>query len=169
MKWFKTNKNEPSPYTKCTDIYSYSSFLYDYIIKSNRTYRQKDCFSLCFQLETINKCGCYGTLIENLFSNQTRACLNITDYGCLLSIYHQEFDPVKYATDYCPLECDSIQYDMTLSSLLSSSMNDYNFLPGVSSSISYQEYVMQTVTILVYYPQLEFTLLEETPAMSWQV
>ena len=85
--------------------------------------------------------------------------MNITDYDCLLSFYHQEFDPVKCATDYCPLECNSIQFDLTLSSLLSS-------LPGVSSSISYQEYVMQTVTILVYYPQLEFTLLEETPAMS---
>ena len=102
---------------------------------------------MCIQLETINKCKCYGTLYDNLNSNQTRACLNITDYTCFQDVYFQ-VDPIKCATDYCPLECNSIQYDLTLSSLLSSSFNDYN--SDVSSSISYQEYVMQTVSILVY-------------------
>ena len=120
---------------------------------------------MCIQLEIINKCRCYWDIYENINSNQTRSCLNLTDYNCINSVYYQ-VDPIKCATDYCPLECDSIHYDLTLSSLFISSMSDYNSLSGVSSSISYQEYLMQTVKIVVYYPQLEFTQIEETPAMS---
>jgi len=101
-------KNEPCPYTKCKDLTSYSSLLYDYIIKSNRTYRQKDCLDLCIQLDIIKECKCYATLYDNLNSNTMRPCLDLKDLDCFLRIYFR-FDPDKCALEFCPLECRTIQ------------------------------------------------------------
>jgi hypothetical protein len=158
--------NYPSPYTECTDLTTYSSVLYDFIIKSNRTYRQKDCFDLCIQQLTISTCGCYSTKYENSYSetNFTRPCLSKLDWKCYLNASYQ-VDVVKCATEYCPLECNSIEYDLTVSSTISPTLNDYNSL-DISSIMSYEEYRTQFVNIVVYYSQLEYTLIEETPATT---
>ena len=147
-------KNEPLPYTQCTDLASYSSLLYDFIIakKSNRsTYRQKDCFDLCIQLETIKACRCFTTNFDNPLSNVTKACLSLDEFYCFQEIYFN-IDLAKCASNYCPLECDSIAYELSVSSL-----NGYNSL-SVSSA--------DTVHIKVYYSQLEYTFIQEVPAMS---
>ena len=157
-------RNEPSPYTECTDLTSYSSVLYDFIIKSNRTYRQKDCFDLCIQLETINKCGCYFAGDLNPSSNQIKPCLNISEYYCYVQVYFK-FNPVDCALVYCPLECNSIEYDLSISSKILQTLNEYNDL-NITSSISYEEWRTQTVTFHVFYSQLEYTLIEETPEMT---
>jgi hypothetical protein len=156
--------NYPSPYTECTDTSSFSSVLYDFIINSNRTYRQKDCFDLCIQQSTISTCGCYSTKYDKLSSSQIRPCLNDTDWDCYNSVSHK-IDLVECASQYCPLECNSIEYDLTVSSTISPTLNDYNSL-NISSTISYEEYRTQFVNIVVYYSQLEYTLIEETPATT---
>jgi len=66
---------------------------------------------------------------------------------------------------YCPLECNSIEYDLTVSSTISPTLNDFNSLSKVTS-MSYEEYRTQFVNIVVYYSQLEYTLIEETPATT---
>ena len=139
-------KNVPSPYTQCQDLTSYSSELYDFIIKSNKTYRQKDCFDFCIQQLIISKCGCYSTRYPNpsLPSNKTRACLNFTDYICFKQAYFQ-VDVAKCASDSCPLECDSERYNLILSSAT---------YPAYESSL------------FVYYTELEYTLMETIPAMT---
>ena len=157
-------RNEPSPYTECTDLKSYSSILYDFIIKSNRTYRQKDCFDLCIQLETINKCGCYYVGDPNPSPNQIKPCLNLSEYDCYVHVYFK-FNPVDCALVYCPLECNSIEYNLSISSKILPTLNEYNSL-NISSSISYEEWRTQTVTFHVFYSQLEYTLIEETPEMT---
>ena len=155
--------NFPSPYTQCNDLTSYSSFLYDFIIKSNKTYRQKDCIDLCIQQRIINICGCFFTLFDNLKSS-TRPCLNITDFACFSREYYN-VDTVKCASEYCPLECDSIQYDLTVSSAIYPNLDDFNSL-NISSSISYEVWRTQALNINVYYSQLEYTHIQETPAMN---
>ena len=135
-------ENTPSPYTQCSDLTYYSSELYDHIIKSKRTYRQKDCFDLCRQKNIISKCNCFFTGYDNLNSN-VRPCLNTTDIGCYRYV---NIDAVTCASDFCPLECNSIEYDLSVSSLIS--------------------WDQSLVEIRVYYPQLEYTLLQVTPAMT---
>ena len=160
--------NFPSPYTQCTDLTSYSSVIYDYFVKSNITYSQKDCFDICFELQTIRKCGCYlNQNLEqslNIYNNRTSQCLDMLDVDCFSKEYSQ-VDPVKCASEYCPLECHSIQYDLSVSSLISPTFEEYNSL-NLSSTISYDEWRTQIININVYYSQLEYTLIKETPAMN---
>ena len=148
-------KNTPSPYTQCQDLTSYSSELYDYIKKSNQIYRQRDCFDLCTQKLIISTCGCIVSDYENsdLNSNQIRPCLDLNDSNCADNAYFQ-VDFVKCASDYCPLECDSIQYDLTASSLI---------LPFQAN---YEEKRLQYINFFVFYSQLDYTLIQENPAMS---
>ena len=155
--------NFPLPYTQCNDLTSYSSFLYNFIMKTNRTYRQKDCFDLCIQQETIKKCNCSTPMYENPLSN-TRPCLTLNDYVCYQNIY-SNFNPTNCALDACPLECQSIDYDLTVSSIISSTLNDYNLL-NISSSLSFEEYRTQSVSFFIYYPLLEYTLIEVSPSMT---
>ena len=158
-------KHVPSPHTECQDLASYSSDLYDFIIKSNRTYRQKDCFDLCMQQLVIEKCGCYFTAFDNpnIFQNQTRPCLTVNDSFCMSNPVYQ-FDTVKCASEYCPLECEFFEYDLTISSIISPTLNDYNSL---NTSKPYEEWRTQFANIIIYFPQLEYTLIEETPAMTF--
>ena len=157
-------QNAPSPYTECQDLTLYSSDLYNYIIKLNKTYRQKDCFDLCTQKFIIRKCGCYFTGFNNPNSNEIKPCSNLTEYNCTLKALNY-VDIVECASEYCPLECDSIQYDLTVSSLIYPSLDDYNSL-NISSSISYEEWRTKKIVIQVYYSELDYTLIQETPAMT---
>ena len=99
----------------------------------------------------------------NLNSNQTRPCLNLTDWDCLYETFYQ-VDIVKCASEYCPLECETIQYDLTVSNLIHSTLQEFNALNN--SLISYEEWRTQQLEIFVYYIGLEYTLIEEIPAMS---
>ena len=46
----------PYPYSNCIDLTTYKSELYDFVLRSNQTYRQIDCFKLCIQKEIIKNC-----------------------------------------------------------------------------------------------------------------
>jgi len=155
--------NYPSPYSECTDLKSYSSLLYEFIIKSNRIYRQKDCLDLCIQQETINKCGCFSPNFDNPFSD-TRPCLTLNESDCYTKIF-SNFNPNNCALDFCPLECKSIDYDLTVSSVISPTLNDYNLLNS-SSVLSFEEYRTRSVSFSVYYPYLEYTFIEVSPSMT---
>ena len=42
--------NSESPFTECQSLASYPSELYDFIVKLNKTFREKDYFDLCIQI-----------------------------------------------------------------------------------------------------------------------
>ena len=105
----------PSPYSDCIDLELYKSDFYDYIIKTNRTYRQEDCFELCIQKSIIDKCQCYYTKYDDL-NLETRPCLNQTDSECLEERINN-FNLQECQSNSCPLECDTITYETTVSSM----------------------------------------------------
>ena len=47
------------PHSDCQKINKFDSLLYNEIVKSGYSYRQKDCFDLCKQQKCIDKCKCY--------------------------------------------------------------------------------------------------------------
>ena len=159
-------KNEPKPYTQCQDLTSYSSDLFDFIIKSNRTYRQKDCFDLCTQKLIISQCGCYSMRYPNprLKLNEIRTCMTLSDWSCVLNSTYK-VDLVKCASESCPLECNFVQYDLTASSLTTPTINDY-VASSMSDLVSYDEWRTQSVKIYIFYSQLEYTFLKEEPALT---
>ena len=163
----------PTPYSECIDLSTYSSELHDYIIRSNKKYRQQDCFELCIQQKIIKNCECFYTAYDRL-NTQLRPCLNYTDYNCLTKKI-SEFDVNDCIKNSCPLECDSISYDLSLSSLVSPSEAFYRTLlvntpktlfDSYNLSVTYETYLSKSVYFYVYYPSLQYTLINETPKMS---
>ena len=140
------NYKMPRPYSKCIDFTNYKSDLYDFI-RSNRTYRQSDCFRLCRQKLCIEKCGCNAVNDYNLnyINPNIRYCTG-DDLGCIDRQYYN-FSRKECERNSCPLECDSIEYDLKLSSL------------------TYPE-EKSTVGLIVFYPALEYTFIRESPQMT---
>ena len=141
---------KPSPYSQCIDLSGFSSDLYD-LITSNRTYRQLDCFKLCRQKLYIQKCGC------NIFNDylnvdsNVKYCSNLSELACTDNLYfiHDREECEKVS---CPLECNSVDYDLSVSSLVySNSLNEKN------SDFS------STVHLIIYYSTLEYTFINESP------
>ena len=100
---------QPSPYSDCIDLSSYSSVLYDYIKQSNYSYRQIDCLDLCIQQKIINECECYYLKYPDL-NTQVKPCLNLTQYECANNEINT-FVGDDCISIYCPFECTSLKYE----------------------------------------------------------
>ena len=160
--------NVQSPYTECIDLTSYRSDLFDFIVNSSlySTYRQKDCFDLCKQQSIIKNCGCYHTGFCNPSHNlNVRPCLNLTDYDCYTSRFYA-FDPVDCASKSCPLECESVQYELMLSNHIYPHYSYYPVSNETFSATSYEAWRTQFLKLYVYYNTLSYTQISVVPAMS---
>ena len=166
----------PSPYSDCIDPSEYKSNFYDYITKSlNKTYRQFDCFELCRQKNIIAKCECYYTKYDDM-KIDIRPCLNQSELKCLL---HEMdvFNIEECQLNYCPLECESIKYDLSLSSLVYPDEITYELEYDTKeardklrletttnqSEMSYEYVRSNYVFFTVYYPSLQYTFMSESP------
>ena len=166
--------NPPKPYTDCVDLASYSSDLYDFILGSNQTYRQKDCFDLCKQTSIIDACGCYFTGFANPRSRAIRACSSIDDLDCITNKLNY-FDSISCASLFCPLECETIVYDTSLSHILTPTYLQYylytqhiepmGYVLGPPYNFTYEEYRNHFLRFYVFYPTLEYTKFEVTPCL----
>ena len=160
--------NPPKPYTDCVDLASYSSDLYDFILESNQTYRQKDCFDLCKQTSIIDACGCYYLGFANPSSNEIRPCLNLIEFQCYTRKLVQ-FDSIPCASNFCPLECDSIQYLSLLSSSTKPSLIQYYDYIALSNNdvnnLPYELFRTEFLRLNVFYSSLTYTQLVDSPTL----
>jgi hypothetical protein len=140
------------PYSQCIDLNGYSSELYD-LITSNRTYRQSDCFKLCRQKFYIEKCGCNSLNDIINVNKNVKLCSNLSEQTCSDSIYFS-FSREECERNWCPLECDSVEYDLCISSLAHSKR--------VQSEDALKP-MLATVHLIIYYPTLEYTFIKESP------
>jgi hypothetical protein len=142
-----------SPYSDCIDLRSYSSDLFDYMIKEEKyTYRQTDCLDLCMQQNIINACNCYHLKYSNLNSH-AQPCLSLKQFNCAESQI-SNFNSTPCISSSCPLECTSIKY------VLEYSIGNPRYQPeqiNVSDSIT---------SLNVFYPSLEYTEITETPQIT---
>jgi len=166
--------NQPSPYTECQDLSSFQSELYNLVLKSNYSYRQTDCFDLCLQREIINACECYWTKYTRMYDAEP--CLNVTQFECIYYISN-DFEQEKCSSE-CPLECNSVTYHYSLSSLSFPSQSFYNkfysdpiyinvtmkYGINISTLESFQKYYLM---LNVFYPYLEYTQITETAKFTW--
>ena len=168
--------NFPAPYTSCNDLTTYSSPLYDFIVKSlNKTYRQRDCFDLCIQQIIISKCNCSHSGFDNPYENSTsQPCLTLNEYDCYNKMI-SNFDPIPCESASCPLECERVEYDLYVSSLIQPTFERYwgecnpnHWIQECQKnpSISYDEYRTLYVTFNVFYSSLSYTQIDVTPAMT---
>ena len=178
-----TNKLN-QPYSNCLQTLtvlkgnSYSSKLVSYFDELNITYYdQSFCYKLCYQDKLINNCGCADiktvTLNNYLFcaSNQELDCLNSYDEIFSLS------DINSFCEGACPEQCNSIEYDLKLST---AGFPALNYIKLLQSSDAFSLMFPQNVTdaelmdfaregflkVIVNYDNAYYTLLDESPAMD---
>ena len=164
----------PYPYSNCIELNSFSSELYDIIIGSNKTYRQRDCIELCIQRKIIENCGCYSLENHDL-KTTARPCLKLIDLFCLRE-QKANFNAKECEKNFCPLECDSIKYDLVLSSIVFPNLKGFNSLSESSikymqrevsnQSLTYDLFKQMYLQFNVFYPYLEYSEMSESPKMS---
>lgn len=104
----------PFPYSECFDLKSYKSELIDIIRESDRNYRQRDCYNLCIQRFINEKCNCTN---YRFFSHiNLKPCLD-DSFNCSENVTKSIIENLDFlCEDKCPLECESIDYEYTISS-----------------------------------------------------
>ena len=171
------SKNEPTPYSDCNDLSDgFESELYKFIIKSKKLYRQSDCFNLCFQRVVTMRCGCFFTKYPMFV--QAKPCLNLTQLECIY-IYERGYAQ-NYSTkclSECPLECESVTYDHTVTSLdfptkefYETTLNDKimfeNLFNYFGQNFTLELYKENFLSLNVFLSSSKYTLITETPKIT---
>ena len=158
----------PEPYSDCKDLSSYNSYFYKFLTQSNKSYRQSDCFELLVQRNNINNCSCYDLYYPQIY-NYSTPCMNSSQFECADNSYYDFWENFKdsYSSE-CPLECDFIDFDYTYSSsdfdIESFFLENYYEKPD--ESVDLKSIKKRIVSFYVYYSQLRYTEIKETPSMS---
>ena len=148
------------PFNNCiknvTSLDSYNSDLYKFMLESTKyQYTQKDCFDYCI-----------GTELNKYFNktNKTDHWLNIYKTYSFKNFwsFYSKFvrgENKKICTPLCPLECDTIKYDTSIS-FTKFSENEYFALFDLNGSVN------NLISIDIYYENLEYTSIIQLPKMD---
>ena len=143
------------PYNDC--IHNVSAFrknktLIDFMLGNGQTYSQIKCMNSCFDLKYIenNPCNCksarLGKVWLNCWENEENATLNSCTFEAKKLFFTRNLK--EYCSEYCPLECDSISFTI--------SINTFKNLFFSDPDITY---------LKVYFRSLRYTYISQTPKM----
>jgi hypothetical protein len=81
------------PYSECSnDISKFPSKMVEALEDSGYTYTQANCFLMCFERYSIEKCGCYQYSsqipLNSVVTKNQRPCLNISDINCATEVIY---------------------------------------------------------------------------------
>ena len=163
-------QREPYPYSECQDLnkFSFDKILYNAIIKSNSSYKQKLCFDLCLQQIIIKTCKCYD--LEYLKLLDASPCLTLADISCTENEYLKfvSNDINSLCNRYCPLECDAQYFNFLISSSTFPSLNYANILGVNSAILSHSDGLTidslpdNVLAFSVYFQNLAYTSISES-------
>jgi len=142
------------PFNDCVkqDATDFDSETFQFFLKSNLTYLQKDCIDKCIQVYLLEICNC--TLIDN----NCNQCLTENLRNDLKNI-------PQSCLNECPIECDSIDYNLT--PYYAGPFLDPKFLSRVREfqkmNESFDEFKQKLVYISVFYSSLVYTMIKEIP------
>lgn len=91
------------------------------MLNSSRTYSQKVCFDLCFNMNyrENSKCNCTPNLeevLEKCYANEEYYTSLWNCTRTYRSVFSRKYFDKCF--EYCPLECDSVTYTLTTNSLI---------------------------------------------------
>jgi len=159
-------QKQPYPYSECIDLDNYDSEYYTFIKSTNKSYIQEDCYSLCLQRNVIQNCNCYSLYFPKLYDSQP--CLNQTQLEC----YIKEYFSFKTKTvdescaKLCPLECESVIYDLLRSSTSYPTKFWYDFYKDKVPNLDYDTVKERVLAVNIYYSQNSYTKISESPKTS---
>ena len=165
------------PYNDCIDtdhlslLESYDSELVKYILtKTKGSYRQKDCFDLCQSRHRIKMCNLSSTLLgfrwEVDWNHNNPICTKYEYFNFLKK------DLNKLCLKDCPLECNSIEFEIeTMTSkypsqayyleLMNNSKIKSNYPLGYN--ITLEDLRESMVQFSVYYTDFDYTFIGQIP------
>lgn len=164
------------PYSNCVEglIFpdSFDSILYKHIVGTAKsTYRQKDCIDLCASQYLINMCNSTSELcfISELWTKNTSS--ELSDCYDKYFVELTSLDIFGYCSPYCPLECDSLKYDITVRTEPFSFYMIDEFLYNEKVAARFpsghnvtKDDIKNTVaSFSVYYEDLVYTTISQTP------
>jgi len=163
------------PYGSClknlTSSDSFDSEIYKFIFNSTRfNYSQRDCFNYCIGKKINDILNISDSTIKNyidIWSTLPSEIKSKLNFELIIGNIQ------KYCENYCPLECDSIRYDVTFSFARMSNETFYDFIQqylNLNFSKKRQinaEYLENLVYFNVYYHELEYTHINQLPKMDF--
>jgi hypothetical protein len=98
-----------------------------------------------------------------------RTCLTKKDLDCIgreIKNFIKQGLIDKCIKDWCPLECDSVEYDVTLSTLEYPSRAYFYSNLSKTTSTRYEDFKREFFFVNVFYSSLEYTFISETRKTS---
>ena len=160
----------PSPYSECKDLSDFTSVFYNTMKLANGEYSQKDCFDVCLQSIIIENCKCFMTILPDYTGNNL-PCSNSSQTECTYSYSQRNKDFVadKCSKD-CPVECNHVTYDFTLSSIDYPSEQFFYTLKNESgkkyADTSFEAYRQTHLSLSIFYAHLEYIEISEIPKIT---
>ncbi|CAF0868590.1 unnamed protein product [Brachionus calyciflorus] len=162
----------PKPYSECdantNDPLAYDSELYKLVHNNTKGYSQVLCMGICAQRLYVKQCGCYIANFPSFFN--VRACLPLEDGICINQIL-RTISSTNYVSDecykQCPLECDGMNFEKTISTNQYSSEHWIKHLEIYNQSDA--KYFNKSINsedltaVNIYYQTLSYTNIEEAP------
>lgn len=175
----QVNFNKQSyPYSNCienvTSMDSYDSFLFKSTVNFTKKYRQKYCFQLCYQRYLQESCNCFDVALPYFELNATRPCNDFESLMCGYGIY-ANFTTSSVATECfseCPLECNSISYNLFTSEAIYPSQFYSDFIINNQNNTkihnkgftNINKIKQSSLVVNIYYSDLSFTSVNEIPS-----
>jgi hypothetical protein len=168
----------PPPYGTCKQtITGNESILVSQILSHELLYRKANCKVICNQLYNIKQCGCRPQLEKDWF--KTKACTTEAELRCATQI-SRYFETHAYGPDcddLCPLECEITTYKHTQfthgypsqawASYLSGHQGVKSAFAANNLSYSYGVLKASAVCVNVYFNELQYTLMTDSPRMTF--
>ena len=157
----------PMPYSQCEVLTNFRSDLYDYIKLNYMEYHQKDCFELCLQKIIIENCSCFYTWLPE-YGSSYPPCFSLRQFKCLSLKFNETIDEIdKICAPQCPLECDYVTYDLSISSLTFPNKQFYDSLNLNKSEMTLSKYRQLYLGVDIFFPVKQFTEVSETPKITF--
>jgi len=161
----------PQPYSNCINLNgSFNSLVYNILVNSKYLYRQRDCYDLCYQLNTVRKCNCYDTRLIKLnetYHKLNEPCLSAKEIECLLSTYNEYLDGKlnSECSQLCPFECNTYSFEL-FSSFTQYPTDNYAHMlilkhPNFKGYNQIRDVKKNVLAVNVYYESLEYSVVDE--------
>ncbi|RNA15318.1 amiloride-sensitive sodium channel subunit beta [Brachionus plicatilis] len=168
-------ESQSKPFSKCdgktNDVNSYDSEYYKIVHENTKGYSQTLCIYQCIQKFFIDECKCYVANFPCLY--HSKSCNFFDDFNCSLqaSTKLSEIDLInKECMEKCPLECEGMWFDKTISfsqfsnPMYEQSLSNYQGLDYVYSNKSVNSEDLAVVNI--FYRNLGYVSITESPTTT---
>ena len=169
-------KKKEEPYSDCKRVNSSKSesIFVKKLIETGEAYRQADCFDFCVKEYIFEKCNCNHS--ESNHPDELIDCHTKEELDCFSKIsknMNQSFLEDGNCIKECPIECDSVQYQMTISQIdypteeLADLMKQDPIIRGKfnhSIPLTYKDLKKSLASLNIYYDELGYKIIKELPA-----